>query len=56
MTIDDVLVEHLKPLGVPAWRGAQIGHIDKQFTLPIGGEVEVDASKGTIRMLSPAVT
>jgi hypothetical protein len=46
---------HVKPLGVPAWRGALIGHIDRQFTLPLGAEVEIDAAAGTIRMLAPAV-
>ncbi|MDP1571180.1 MAG: LD-carboxypeptidase [Vicinamibacterales bacterium] len=55
LTLDDVLVDHLRPLGVPAWHGAQIGHIDKQFTLPVGADVEVDAAKGTIRMIAPAV-
>ena len=55
LTLDDVLVEHLQPLGVPAWHGAQFGHIDEQFTLPVGAEVEVDATWGTIRMLAPAV-
>jgi len=55
LTLDDVLVDHLLPLGVPTWHGAQIGHIDKQFTLPVGAEVEVDAVAGTIRMLAPAV-
>jgi muramoyltetrapeptide carboxypeptidase len=56
LTLDDVLVEHLQPLGVPVWHGAQIGHIDEQFTLPVGAEVEVDAAAGTIRMLAPAVS
>ncbi len=55
LTIPDLLDDHVKPLGVPAWRGALIGHIDRQFTLPIGAEVEVDASAGTIRMVGPAV-
>ncbi len=55
LTVEDALVEHVKPLGVPAWHGAQIGHIDQQFTLPYGAEVEVDAAKGTIRMIEPAV-
>jgi muramoyltetrapeptide carboxypeptidase LdcA involved in peptidoglycan recycling len=32
-----------------------IGHIAKQFTLPIGAPVEIDAGKGEIRMLEPAV-
>jgi muramoyltetrapeptide carboxypeptidase len=56
LTITDVLHDHLAPLGVPAWRGAMIGHIERQFTLPIGIDVEVDATAGTIRMLEPAVT
>jgi muramoyltetrapeptide carboxypeptidase len=56
LTIPDILADHVKPLGVPAWQGAMIGHVDRQFTLPIGAEVEVDASAGTIRMLEPAVS
>lgn len=55
LTVTDVLHDHLKPLGVPAWQGAMIGHIDRQFTLPVGLEVEVDATAGTIRMLEGAV-
>jgi muramoyltetrapeptide carboxypeptidase len=55
LTIEDVLADHITPLGVPAWHGAMIGHVEKQFTLPIGVEVEVDAGRGTIRMLEPAV-
>lgn len=56
LTITDVLGDHVKPLGVPAWQGAMIGHVKRQFTLPVGCEVEVDATSGTIRMLEPAVT
>ncbi len=55
LTVTDVLEDHLRPLGVPAWQGAMIGHIDRQFTLPVGIEVEADATAGTIRMLAPAV-
>ncbi len=55
LTVTDVLNDHLLPLGVPAWQGAMIGHIDRQFTLPVGAEVEVDATAGTIKMLEPAV-
>lgn len=55
LTVTDVLQDHIGPLGVPAWQGAMIGHIDRQFTLPVGAEVEVDAKAGTIRMLEPAV-
>lgn len=55
LTVGEVLRDHLLPLGVPAWQGAMIGHVDRQFTLPVGVEVEVDATAGTIRMLEPAV-
>jgi muramoyltetrapeptide carboxypeptidase len=55
LTLTDVLDDHVKPLGVPAWQGAMIGHVPRQFTLPVGLEVEVDATAGTIRMLEPAV-
>jgi muramoyltetrapeptide carboxypeptidase len=43
------------PLGVPAWSGAPIGHLNGQLTLPIGLPVEIDAGAGTIRLLEPAV-
>jgi muramoyltetrapeptide carboxypeptidase len=56
LTVTDVLRDHLVPLGVPAWRGAMIGHIERQFTLPVGVEVDVDAAAGTIKMVEPAVT
>ena len=55
LTVTDVLHDHLDPLRVPTWQGAMIGHIEKQFTLPVGAEVEVDATAGTIRMIEPAV-
>ncbi len=31
-----------------------IGHIKLKHTLPIGGEVEIDADAGTIQLLRPA--
>jgi muramoyltetrapeptide carboxypeptidase len=55
LTVTEVLQDHIRPLNVPAWQGAMFGHIEKQFTLPVGSEVEVDATAGTIRMLEPAV-
>lgn len=55
LTVTEVLDDHIRPLGVPAWSGAMIGHVDRQFTLPIGAEVEANATAGTLRMLEPAV-
>ncbi|ARV57790.1 LD-carboxypeptidase [Nostocales cyanobacterium HT-58-2] len=55
LTLEEVIWDHIKPLGIPAWSGAMIGHIENVLTLPIGLEVEIDADAGTIRMLEPAV-
>jgi muramoyltetrapeptide carboxypeptidase len=55
LTLDEVLADHVKPFGVPAFRGAMIGHIDRQFTVPVGLPAEIDADAGTIRLLEPAV-
>lgn len=56
LTIDQLFDDHIKPLKIPAWQGSMIGHISKQFTLAIGTRVEIDAEKGSIRMLEPAVS
>ena len=53
LTIEQILDDHIKPLKIPAYRGAMIGHIREQFILPVGGEVELDADAGTLRMLAP---
>ena len=55
LTLEDVLDRHIRPLGIPAFNGSMIGHIDQQFTLPIGIDVEIDADRGTIRMLEAGV-
>jgi muramoyltetrapeptide carboxypeptidase len=55
LTIDQVLDDHIKPLGVPAWQGAMIGHTAQKFTVPVGIDAEIDADEGTIRLLEPAV-
>lgn len=55
LTLEEILVDHVKPLGIPAWHGAMVGHIPKQFTLPVGIPVEIDADRGAIRMLEPGV-
>jgi muramoyltetrapeptide carboxypeptidase len=54
-TLIEVLRDHIQPLGIPAWEGAMIGHMTDQWTLPVGAEVEIDAARGTMRMLEPAV-
>ena len=54
-TLSDVLDQHLRPLGIPVFQGAQFGHVASQFSLPVGAMAEMDADAGTIRLLEPAV-
>jgi muramoyltetrapeptide carboxypeptidase len=55
LTLEEIFADHIKPLGIPAWSGAMIGHGMPQWTLAEGVEVEADANAGTIRMLEPGV-
>ena len=55
MGFDAVLAAHLEPLGVPVAFGFPIGHIDEQWTLPIGVRARFDATAGTVEILEPAV-
>ncbi|MEQ8381665.1 MAG: LD-carboxypeptidase [Coleofasciculus sp. A1-SPW-01] len=55
LTLRQVLADHIKPLGIPAWYGSMIGHIQDKFTVPIGGMIEIDAERGTIRLLESVV-
>lgn len=54
-TLSQVLDQHLKPLNVPAYQGAMFGHVDDQFSLPVGACAEIDADAGTIRLLESPV-
>lgn len=56
LTLAQVLKDHIQPLGVPAWSGAMIGHIKNKYILPVGANVEIDASRGTIQLLESPVT
>ena len=56
LTLEEILADHIKPLGVPAWFGAMIGHQTPQWTVPVGAEAEMDAAAGTLRLLAPAVS
>ena len=53
LTLPQIFDDHIKPLGIPAYRGAMIGHIRQQFIVPCGGRVEMDADAGSFRMLEP---
>lgn len=55
LTLDRILDERIRPLGIPAWSGAAIGHITRQLVVPMGVPAEIDAERGTIRLVEPAV-
>lgn len=56
LTLEEVLYDHIAPLKIPAWHGAMIGHIENKFTVPIGVLARIEAERGTLTMLEPAVT
>jgi muramoyltetrapeptide carboxypeptidase len=56
LTLEEILKDHVKPLGVPAWQGAMIGHAQPQWTVPEGAQVEIDAAAGTIALLESPVS
>ena len=53
--VDAILDHHLTPLGIPAFAGANIGHIRNQLSVPVGAVVEMDADTRTIRAKEPLV-
>ncbi len=55
LTIEDIFEDHIKPLKIPAFSGAMIGHIKDKFTVPVGIEATIDADEGTIKLKESAV-
>jgi len=55
LTLEEVLQDHIAPLGIPAWSNAAIGHLEPIQTLPLGLKVEIDADAGKIMMTEPAI-
>ena len=51
----EVIAHYVKPLHIPAWYGAMIGHDPHMFTLPEGAKVSIDASVGRIQLLEKAL-
>ena len=52
---DEVLATYLLPLKIPVAYGFPIGHIDDQWTLPLGVLARLDATTGEVTILEPAV-
>ena len=54
-TFHEVIMQHIKPLGIPAFYGAMIGHIEHKLTLPLGIQATIDSDKGSISLEEVAV-
>jgi muramoyltetrapeptide carboxypeptidase len=50
LTIKEILDDYILPLNIPAYRGAMIGHVSKQFIVPFGAMVSMDAVQGIFEM------
>ena len=49
--LDDVLREAADVAGIPAVAGIPLGHVDEQWTIPLGAHAELDADSGTLNVL-----
>jgi muramoyltetrapeptide carboxypeptidase len=54
--LDVVLDHYFGHMGIPVAVGFPFGHIEDQWTLPIGVEAELDADAGELTLLGPAVS
>jgi muramoyltetrapeptide carboxypeptidase len=52
---DEVLSDYLAPLRIPVAYGFPVGHIDDQWTLPLGVRARLDADAGELDILESAV-
>jgi len=55
MGVDQILARYFEPLRIPVAYGFPIGHIDEQWTVPIGVRARLDATAGELDILDPAV-
>lgn len=51
-----VIRDRLGSLGIPVATGFPFGHIDDNWTLPVGVRARLDAYEGTLALLEPAVS
>lgn len=54
-SLKEIVEQHLRDFDIPAYMGANIGHIDEMLTVPVGAEAEIDADAGIIKLLEPPV-
>jgi len=52
--LDDVVAEIAEAIGVPCLAGVPVGHIDDQWTLPLGAVAELDVNHRTLHVTREA--
>jgi muramoyltetrapeptide carboxypeptidase len=52
-TVDEVLSELAKLVGIPCLAGAPFGHISNQWTIPLGATAVLDADAHSLRVIAP---
>ena len=52
---DEVLEQYFGSLGIPVAYGFPVGHIDSQWTIPLGVRARLDATNGDVELLEAAV-
>jgi muramoyltetrapeptide carboxypeptidase len=55
-SMEEVLRDRFEPLGIPALRGAMIGHIEDKTVVPLGIRARLDADAGSLTLLEVAVS
>lgn len=51
--VDDVLFEIADTLGIPCLSGLPVGHIEDQWTIPLGAHAALDAEKKSLNVITP---
>ncbi|MDP3474140.1 MAG: LD-carboxypeptidase, partial [Algoriphagus sp.] len=51
LSVDQIMDHYILPLNIPAYTGAMIGHIPRQFIIPVGAKVRMDADAGNFVMI-----
>ncbi len=55
-TVDGVLRQYFADAGIPVLVSFPIGHVPRNLTLPLGGQVEIDADRLTLTVLERAAS
>ena len=54
-SLKEVLLDRIRPFGIPAVYGMSFGHIESNFTFPIGVTAKLDTNNMTLQLLEKAV-